>query len=319
MASANSSYTDIIATTLEFRSADIADNVTSNNAAFAWMKANGGIKITSGGHKIVERLAFAENGNGGWYSGYDQLPVGAQEEISAAEFNWKQLAVPVVTSGLEIDVQNAGKEQVDDLLEEKIKNAERTAENLLSEGLFSDGTGTAGKQLTGLLALCDSTPTTTTYGGIDPANFAFWQNKYTDTGAIPTASTIFGLMNTMYYSLVRGSDKPDLVLVDDDVIGAYEAQLQTLQRFSDPGRAKLGFDTLKYKMADIVLDGNCTDKTAYFLNTKYLRLRIAKNRNFKPLKTRMSFNQDAEVVILAAALQLTTNNRSLQGRLEFTA
>ena len=318
MASANSNYTDIIATTLEYRAPEIVDNVTTNNAAFAWMKANGNIKVTPGGHKIVEPLAFAANSNGGWYTGYDQLPVGAQEEISAAEFTWKQLAVPVIASGLETEVQNAGQEAVFDLLEERIKNAERTAENILSVGLFSDGTGSAGKQLTGLQAMCDSTPTTTAYGGIDPASFSFWQNKYTDTGAVPTASTIFGLMNTMWYSLVRGSDKPDLILVDEEVMAAYEAQLQTLQRLTNPAKAQLGFDALAFKSAAVVYDGNCTDKTAYFLNTKYTRLRIAKNRNFRALKSRMAFNQDAEVVILAAALNLTCSNRILQGRLEFT-
>ena len=202
MASPNSSYTDLITTTLEFRAPDIADNVSANNAATAWMKKNGGYKLTAGGHKILEPLAFAANSNGGWYSGYDQLPVGPQEEISAAEFAWKQIAVPVVASGLETEVQNTGEAAVFDLLEERIKNAERTMANLVATGLFSDGTGSGGKQLTGLLAMCDSTPLTTVYGGIDKANFSFWRNKFTDTGADPSSATIQGILNTMWASLV---------------------------------------------------------------------------------------------------------------------
>src|SRR5512146_3345318 len=98
MASANTSYTDLITTTLEFRADEIVDNVSTNNALWAWLKANGGIKITAGGHKILEPLAFASNSNGGRYASSDQLPVGPQEEFSAAEFNWKQIAVPVVAS-----------------------------------------------------------------------------------------------------------------------------------------------------------------------------------------------------------------------------
>ena len=66
------------------------------------------------------------------------------------------------------------------------------------------------------------------------------------------------------------------------------------------------------------MDGNCTDKTAYFLNTDYLHVRVAANRNFKALPARQAFNQDAEVVFLAAALNLTCSNAALQGRLEFT-
>jgi hypothetical protein len=311
MASANTSYTDLITTTLEFRAADIADNVTANNAVTAWIKANGGYKLTGGGSKILEPLAFAANTNGGWYNGYDQLPVGSQEEFSAAEFAWKQIAVPVVASGLETDVQNTGKEAVFDLLEERIKNAERTASNLVTTGLFSE-------QLTGLLALCPTTPTTGTYGGINRATAtnAFWRPKHTDLGAHATATTIFSPMNTMFNSLIRGTDKPDLVVTDATNFGFFETQMQSLQRFTSPKAAELGFEALKFKTADFVLDGTCTTDAMFFLNTKYLKLRVSKNRNFKALPARQAFNQDASVVILAAALNLTCSNSILQGRLQ---
>lgn len=319
MASPNSNYTDLITTTLEFMGPEIVDGVTNNNAGTAWMKAHDGYKVIDGGEKISEPLAFAANANGGWYSGYDPLPVGPQEEFTAAEFAWKQLAVPIVASGLETDVQNTGKAARFDLLEERIKNARRTAANIVATGFFSDGTGTGGKQLTGLLAMCSATPTTGIYGGINRATAtnAFWRNKFTDTGAAPTASTIQGIFNTMYYSLVRGSDKPNLVLVDADVMGAYEASLQTNQRFTDSKMAELGFENLKYKSAAVVMDGNCTDVTAYFLNTEYMRIRVAKNRNFKALPKREAYNQDAQVVFLAAALNLTCSNAGLLGRIQF--
>jgi len=316
MASANTNYTDLITTTLEFRANEIADNVSTNNALWAWLKANGGIKITSGGHKIIEPLAFASNSNGGWYSGYDQLPVAPQEEFSAAEFNWKQIAVPVVASGLETEVQNTGKEAVFDLLEERIKNAERTMANLVSVGLFGDGTGSGGKTIDGLSAMCDPTPTVGIYGNINRANFSFWQNKFTDTGAALDKGTIQAEWNTMYYSLVRANEKPGLIIVPATVMGAYEASLQANQRFTDGTKAKLGFDTLKYKNADVVMDGNATALTTYMLNLDFVRVRVAKNRNFKPLKARQAFNQDAEVVILAAALNLTCSNAGLQGRIQ---
>lgn len=319
MASANTSYTDLITSTLEFRSPVIADNVTSNSAGLAWLKSNGGVKITSGGSKVIEPLAANANTNGDWYAGYDQLPQGVQEEFSAAEFAWKQLAVPVIASGLETEVQNTGKEQVFDLLAERIKNAERTASNLTSVGYFSDGTGSGGKQLLGVKAMLSATPTTGTYGGINRATATntFWRNKFTDTGAVPTVSTIQGIFNTMWYSLIRGADKPDLVLVDSSVMGAYEASLQANQRFTDGKAAKLGFDSLKYKTADVVIDGNCTSITAFFMNTQYTFLRVAKNRNFKALPARMAYGQDAQSVILAAAMALTCSNASLMGRIQF--
>src|SRR6188768_441823 len=110
---------DIIATTIENRSGKIADNVTKNNAVLSQMSTKGRIKTVSGGSKIFQELSFAENANVGWYSGYDLLPVAAQDVISAAEYEFKQAACPIVVSGLD-QLKNAGREQMIDLLEGRL-------------------------------------------------------------------------------------------------------------------------------------------------------------------------------------------------------
>jgi hypothetical protein len=102
MAFANPSVSDIIATTIQSRSRTISDNVTKNNALLARLNQRGNIKTISGGNVILEELSFAENANAGFYSGYDLLPVAAQDVITAAQFDIKQFAVPVVMSGLEM-------------------------------------------------------------------------------------------------------------------------------------------------------------------------------------------------------------------------
>jgi len=108
-----------------------------------------------------------------YYSGSETLNIGASDVITAAEFDWKQAAVAVQASGLEIDVQNTGKEMVIDLLEARIKNAERTMKNNITSGLYSDGTGTGGKQIGGLQLLVADDPTTGTVGGINRATYSF--------------------------------------------------------------------------------------------------------------------------------------------------
>lgn len=320
MAAPNSNYSEITITSYEYRPNAIIDGVSKNNALWAWIKENGGYKPAQG-HKIVEPLQYAENGNGGWYSGADPLPVGNIEFITQSEYAWKQLAVPVVFNGLETEVQNVGEAQIFDLMEEAQKNAERTAANLVAVGLFSDGTGTGGKQLTGLKAMIPKTNTTGIYGGINRATAGneFWQPKFTDTGADPDKATIVGKFNTMWYSLTRGGDKPNLIVCDSTVMGAYEEALQNLVRFTSVTKAGQGFDTVKYKSADVVMDGNCTAKYAYFLNTDFMRIRYAPKRNFKPLKARNPHNQDVEIVILAAALNMTCSNAYLLGGFEFAA
>lgn len=311
--------TDIVATTIQNRSRAIADNVTKNNAVAAYLNRRGNRKTFSGGNTILQELSFAENANGGWYSGYDLLPVAAQDVISSAEFAIKQLACPVVMSGLE-QLQNAGREQMIDLMEARITVAEATMANLQAQGIYSDGTTFGGKTLTGLDAAVAITPTNT-YGGIDRNTWTFWKNKSTTAGAALTAATVQAAMNTMWASLVRGADRPDLIVMDNNFWGIYMGSLQPQQRFMSPDSANLGFSTIKFMDADVVLDGGiggfATTKTAYFLNTKYIFLRPHSQRDMVPLSPnrRYAINQDAEVQILAWAGNMTSSGPQFQGRL----
>lgn len=324
MAFANTSVTDIIATTIQSRSKQIADNVTKNNALLARLNQRGNVRTISGGNTILEELSFAENGNAGFYSGYDLLPVATQDVISAAEFSIKQLACPVVMSGLEM-LQNSGKEAFIDLLEARINVAEATMANKLAQSVYSDGTGSSGKEVTGLNAAVPAAPTTGTYGGIDRATWTFWRSQLYDFSAntvTPSATTIQNGLNTLWSSLVRGADRPDLVILDNTYWSYYMGSLQALQRFSDPSTGNLGFPTLKFMDADVVLDGGiggyCPSATGFMLNTKYLSLRPHKDRNMVSLSPnkRYAINQDAEVQILAWAGNLTCRGAQFQGRIQ---
>lgn len=313
---------DIIATTLEQRSGQIADNVAKNNALLMRLKQKGNVRPFSGGRLIYEELSFAENANGGWYSGYDVLPVSPSDVISAAEFNIKQLAVPVIISGLE-KLQNSGKEGLIDLMESRVKVAEATMANLISDGLYSDGTGSGGKELTGLDAAVPQDPTTGTYGGISRVSYTFWRSQLNDPGSTPTSTTIQGEMNELWASCCRGSDRPDLIMAGSTVWATYMSSLQAIQRFTDASSANLGFPTVKFMDADVVLDGGiggfATATDMYFLNTKYLHFRPHRDCNMVPLspQKRYAVNQDAEVQILAFAGNLTCSGARFQGRAKF--
>lgn len=325
MAFANPSISDVIATTIQNRSGIIADNVTKNNALLARLKQRGNIKKFSGGNVILQELSFAENANAGYYSGYETLPVAAQDVISAAQYDIKQAACPVTISGLE-QLQNAGKEQIIDLLEGRIAVAEGTMANLISSGLYSDGTGYGGKEITGLNVQVPVNPATGSPGGIDRATWNFWRSKVfdftTDGGAAVSAANIQTYMNKLWAQLVRGNDRPDLVIVDSILWGFYTQSLQLIQRFTSSDSANLGFVTQKFMDADVVLDGGiggfCPASTGFMLNTKYLFYRPHAQRDMVPLSPgkRYSVNQDAEVQILAWAGNLTASGLQFQGRMK---
>ena len=327
MAFANSAVSDIIATTIQNRSGVIADNVTKNNALLSWLSKRGNIKPFSGGNVIMQELSFAQNQNASWYSGYETLPVGASDVISAAQYDIKQAACPVTISGLEM-LQNSGKEQIIDLLEGRIKVGEDTMANLVASALYSDGTGFGGKELVGLKAAVPTNPATGTYGGIDRAVWSFWQSQLyrgtTDGSAAITAANIQTYMNRLWAKQVRGADRPDLIMMDNLMWAFYLQSLQAIQRFTDSSSANLGFPSVKFMDADVVLDGGigggAPATTAYFLNTKYLFYRPHRERNMVALDPgkRYSINQDAVTQILAFAGNLTVSNSSLQGQLNNT-
>ncbi len=311
---------DLVATTIESRSGEIADNVTKNNALLSKLKQRGNIRTFSGGTLIFEELSFAENGNAGYYSGYDLLPVAAQDVLSAAQYAIKQAAVPVVMSGLEM-LQNAGKEKIIDLMDGRMAVAEASLANLLASGIYSDGTGSGGKEITGLNAAVPVNPATGTYGGIDRATWTFWASKVNNTSGI-VASTIQGALNTLWAQLIRGSDRPDFLVSDNTVWALYMASLQAQQRFVDVSTGNLGFPSIKYMDADYILDGGiggfCPAGTRFMLNTKYIFWRPHRDRNMVPLSPnkRYAVNQDAEVQILGWAGNLTTSGAQFQGRFD---
>jgi len=318
---------DIVATTIESRTGKIADSVSKNNAILMKLKQGGRIQTFSGGSIITHELSFAANGNAGFYSGYDLLPVAGQDVISWASYDIKQAACPVVISGLE-QLQNNGKEAIIDLMDGRLQVAEDSMANLISMGLYSDGTGSGGKTITGLeAAVPPGTSTariaTGTYGGIDRSAWAFWQPFYVKD-ATQSTTTLPPAMNALYANLVRGADRPDLIVCDNLFWEAYVATLQAQQRFMQAETGELGFANLLYMNVPVVLDGGiggfAAPSTAYFLNTKYLKYRPHADRQFVPLSPnkRYAINQDAEVQIIGWAGNLTCGGQLFQGRLGAT-
>ena len=317
MASPNVS--EIATTTLRKRSGKLADAVSNNTALLYRMKGKGKIRPVSGGRTILEEIDYQENSTYKRYSGYEALDITPSDVFTAAEFNWKQMAVAVIMSGLEM-LQNSGAEQVIDLMESRITNAERTFMNNMSNDLYSDGTADGGKQLVGLQALV-SDAGDGVVGGIDSSAWAFWANQVFDFSANSLTAgptTIQTAMNTLYLDLCRNRDHPDLCVADNTYYNHYWQSLQAIQRISNDNLGQAGFSNLKFMNMDVVadggLDGDAPAAHMWFLNTDFIYLRPHSKRNFVPLSPdRYSTNQDATVKLMAWAGAFTTSNRRQQG------
>lgn len=315
---ANTDYDDIFTTTLKNRSGQLADAVSNNNALLKRLQEKGHNRSLTGGSKIVEELEYGQ-GDMSWYSGYDTIEYTPKQLFTAAEYSLKLCAVPVAVSGEDM-LKNAGQFQMMDLFEKRIENAVKTMSNKMAEAVYGDGTASSGKAIGGLKLLVADAPTTGTVGGINRATAGneFWRNKSTTASAPLTVETIRPAMDKMYMLLNRGTDKPDIIITGNDLYSLFEQSLTAQQRFTDSKLAEAGFETLRFKGADVVCDGGqggcCPEDKMYFLNSNYLYLRSHKDRNMKVIGgERMAVNQDAIYKIIGWAGNMTMSNAALQG------
>lgn len=120
MASPN--WSEAMTFTLDNRSKALADNTSKANALLARLKAKGKQKPVAGGLTIVQEIEYATNSSIKRYSGYEAVSINPSDVFTAAQFDFKQLAVAVSISGLE-QLQNSGPDAMLDLMESRIANA----------------------------------------------------------------------------------------------------------------------------------------------------------------------------------------------------
>ena len=319
MPSPNTVFTELVSTTFRKHAKEIKNNVSKNNALLRRIYDKGNVRREDGGLTIVAPLDYAENNTYQRYSGYDVLNVGASDVISAAEYQWRQIAINVVASGLELRT-NSGDSRIINLVKSRLKNAIRTFKNNFSADIYSDGT--LANQVNGLQALVADAGTGTV-GGIDSSTWTFWRNKVQSAaapiqggGAIaPGATTMESLMLPLWLSLVRGDDQPDLIVMDNNYFTFFEQSQTSIKRYTDETKANAGFVSLKYKGADVIFDGGSgiPANHAYFLNTDYLEIVVHKDADMTVMDEMKPYNQDAAVVPVLWMGNLVCSNRSLQG------
>lgn len=313
MASPNLTYTDIVTTSLAGYSGEMADSITNHNALLRQIERKGNGNVATG-RTIVQELEYAENATIMWYSGAEQLDISESELFTAAEYNYKQLAGNVVITGLE-EIQNSGKEAVHNLLRARIRNLEKSLKNTVATALYAVGTGNDGKEFGGLQLLVADT-NTNEVGGISGTTYDWWRNyvyDFSTAGVTASSTTIQHAMNLAHINTVRGADKPDICTAGQTYYLHYLESLQVNQRFSDDKGAGAGFTNLMFMgQLPVVYDDQCATTRMYMLNTDYIFLRKAKGRWMKPAGDKASVNQDAMVVPMYLAGNMTVSNRMLQ-------
>lgn len=314
---AEPTVTQLVATTLANYHKEFADNVANSNAVTALLKKGDRIRTVDGGKQISCPLTYAEE-TFAWYTGTDLLSRAVKETISEADYSPANAVASVTLSGPDL-AKNRGRERILNLLEGKIDNAQVTMNNNITKAVYSDGT--LAKSFAGLKAFVTDNGTGIV-GGIDAGTWAFWKNQFQSIARATGLQypAVKAGMNALWMKLIRGTEKPDLVLADAELYSTYESGLQENQRYADATLGALGFETLKYKTAAMVFDGAATGLVGgYMINTKYMKLEVYEGRNFETLDLPdQSPDMDAVTRHIAFMGALTLSNRAMQGRILLT-
>ena len=305
----NSNFDTLLSTTLANYRSTLTDNVfTARPLTFKLME-KGRIRMLNGGTKIVEPLIYGQNDTVGSYAGFDTIALTPQTGISAAEYEWKQYAASISMSGIE-EAKNNGEQEIINLLEAKIMQAEESLREGFNQMFFADGTGNGGKDWNGLANLVEATGAV---GGIDPAGSgnSFWASYEENTS---TALTL-AQMSTAYNSVSVGNDHPDVLLTTQTLFEKYEALLLPVLRYTDSKTADAGFQNLLFKSAPVMYDVHCPAGVFFFLNSKYITLVGHSGKWFQQTEFIRPEDLDARYALIMCYGNMTLRNRAKQGKL----
>jgi hypothetical protein len=323
----------LLATSLANYNRTLIDNISKINAFLNLLMKNGGYKSAEGGTHIVEPLMYSL-ATADWYDGYDELSTDPTEGITQALFEFRQLAVPITYSEKE---RKMNKQRLVDLVDAKIKQGEMGIHEKLNSAILQGaGNGSLSTaQTSGLNGASgvDPLPFIVQYdptassspGGIDQSTSTWWQNQYKVSTATSWAA-LFNEMQNMYNNCSKGpGGEPNLILCDQTTYETFQAAYFNKFRILDNDK-NFDFEHFKFKKALVAWDEmvpnvfagttdttTTTGGTAYFLNTKFFKLRYESSTNFVMGPFQKPVNQDAKVAHILWMGNLTCSNRRKQG------
>ena len=310
----NPDFNALLSTTLQNYQPTLVDNIFKDLVLLNHLNSRGRVQVEEGGTSIVEPLMYAVNNTVGSYSGYDAIDLTPQDGITAAEYQWKQMAASIAISGIE-ESKNRGTEAIIKLLNAKIMQAEESLKSSLNTMLYASGTGNGGKDFNGLGNIVATQ--NNTVGGIDATSNTWW-NPYHDTAGATLSTQSMGVV---YNQISKGSDVPDIIVTNTSLFEKYESLLTNNVRYQDVAKANAGFQNLMFKQTPVVFDlalaVDASDAPMYFLNTKYLKLTGMNGHwfNTTDFQSGTVAGVDARYALVMAYGELVCSNRSRQGYL----
>lgn len=285
------------------------DNIFDSNPLLQRARKKGWYEKLDGGERIVVPLMYATTSSSGWYSGSQTLDTSDNQNISAAEYLWKQLYSNISIRRDE-ELKNSGDSQILSLVKNKVKIAEKTMADTLGSGLFSDGSDSSA--IVGLRSIIG---TANTVGGISQSTNSWWQAKVDSS----TTTLSMAAIQTINTQCTVDNESPSVGICTRTIYDLYYGLLQPQQRFAESETAKGGFSSLMFNGIPIIPDSHCPSSNLFLLNEDHLHLFVHKDEDMRMTDFQKPTNQNLKLAQIFFMGALGSSNNRLHGKLSAIA
>ena len=270
MANLNSLYTEATWSTDKYFSKKVTDNFFSSNPVTYMLKRNA--KTINGGEALAMSMIY-DDAEGEWFSEWDTYANVDKAQLGAAQLDWKLYTVPVVMSNLQLLKNSDSPERRYDLAMQKNLVAAKTAANDFGTALWvANATYTAGSmEAIDTLDLAIAAGTTT-YANVtraaSPAVQAVWLSNVDST----TTTLSLSALQTNFGAASQGNERPNLIVTTQANYNRIFDLYTPVQRIGSDELGKLGFTSLMFNSAPVVVDSHVAAGYLYGLNMNHIEL-----------------------------------------------
>lgn len=270
--------------------------------------------LTIPGGKTIDVVLEYDGQNGGSYGNTTKLNLAKKEIFNKASFRWAAEYVSIIVD-FEDQRQNAGDLAIVNLIEGKLRNAQKTIRTSMGGKIYT--TAADGDSINGLGDLFNTT-TSTAYGGIAEDDMAEWAAIQYATAGVMGFTTMQAIRRQASIDDNMES-KPNLYITCEALKDKFESSLQTQARYSDVKLVDAGFDNILFGGAPVVSDNkyetNVGSTHVDGLNLNYLDVLTHQKYNFTPPKWASPVDQpDTLVSSIRWAGNLICRNRQAHVR-----
>lgn len=212
------------------------------------------------------------------YGKGDTFYTGFTNFLTAMVFQWKRAYSPINVDALDLRKNAGAITQIVSYSRALAYNAALSLADAMDSMFFGDGTGNGGKNFDGL---GNGVSATGTYGGItrsstagDPGNAI--KSVINSTGA-PFS---FAQMNKDMAQVIFGKIRPDIIITTLDIWQKWWARSQPSERTTAGPLREIGFETIRFNGAEVVVDDYEAANTVHFLNTDFIQLWMMEGNDF---------------------------------------